>query len=84
MVSKNNITHITNNHITATIILIISKRNENKSHSNDIGLLTTMNSKVKVHVVDGSKCAPDGRHDKEEPRPRRSFIFCCCEALSRF
>lgn len=32
-----------------------------------LALLTTMNSKVKVHVVDGSKCVLDCRHDKEEP-----------------
>lgn len=30
-----------------------------------LALLTTMNSKVKVHVVDGSKCVPDCSHDKE-------------------
>lgn len=29
-----------------------------------------MNSKVKVYVVDGSKCVLDCRHDKKEPRPR--------------
>lgn len=48
MESKNNINHINHNHITATIILTISKRNEDKSHSNDIGfcwLLWTARSK---------------------------------------
>lgn len=46
MESKNNVNHITQNHVTTT--RIISKRNVNKSHSNEIGSLTTMNSKVRV------------------------------------
>lgn len=36
-----------------------------------LALLTTMNSKVKVHVVDGSKCVLDCSHDKEEPGSRQ-------------
>lgn len=43
-----------------------------------------MNSKVKVHVVDGSKCVLDCRHDKEEPRPRRPSILGCSGVLSGF
>ena len=39
MESKNNINHINHNHITATIILTISKRNKKKSRSNDIGFV---------------------------------------------
>lgn len=39
-------------------------------------LLTTMNSKVKVHV-DGSKCVLGCRHDREEPGPRRPSVLGC-------
>lgn len=39
MESKNNINHINHNHITATIILTISKKNKDKSRSNDIGFV---------------------------------------------
>lgn len=49
MESNNNRNHITHNHVTTTTI--ISKRNVNKSHSNEIGLLTTMNSKVRVLLM---------------------------------
>lgn len=47
-----------------------------------LALLTTMNSKVKVHVVDGSKCVLDCSHDKEEPGPRRPTILWCSGVLS--
>lgn len=47
-----------------------------------LALLTTMNSKVKVHVVDGSKCVLDCSHDKKEPGPRRPTILGCSGVLS--
>lgn len=47
-----------------------------------LALLTTMNSKVKVHVDDGSKCVLDCSHDKEEPGPRRPTILGCSGVLS--
>lgn len=47
-----------------------------------LALLTTMNSKVKVHVVDGSKCVLDCSHDKDKPGPRRPTIFRCSGVLS--
>lgn len=40
-----------------------------------LALLTTMNSKVKVHVVDGSKCVLDCSHDKQEPGPRQPTVL---------
>ena len=42
-----------------------------------LALLTTMKSKVKVHVVDGSKCVLDCSHEKEEAGPRRPTILGC-------
>lgn len=39
MESKNNRNHINHNHITATIVLTISKKNKKKSRSNDIGFV---------------------------------------------
>lgn len=47
-----------------------------------LALLTTMNSKVKVHVVDGSKCVLDCSHDKEESGPRQSTILGSSGVLS--
>lgn len=41
-----------------------------------------MNSKVKVHVVDGSKCVLDCSHDKEESGPRQSTILGSSGVLS--
>lgn len=38
-----------------------------------LALLTTMNSKGKVHVVDGSKCVLDCSPDKQEPDHPRVF-----------
>lgn len=49
-----------------------------------LAFLTTMNSKVKVYVVDGSKCVLDCRHDKEEPRPRRPSVLRGSGVLSGF
>lgn len=37
-----------------------------------LALLTTMNSKVKVQVVDGSKCVLECSHDKEESGAKSS------------
>lgn len=47
-----------------------------------LALLTTMNSKVKVHVVDGSGCVLDCSHDKEGAGPRRPTIPKCFRVLS--
>lgn len=47
-----------------------------------LALLTTMNSKVKVHVIDGSKCVLDRSHDKEEPGPSRPSNCRSAEVLS--
>lgn len=47
-----------------------------------LAFLTTMNSKVKVHVVDGSKCVLDCSHDKEEPGPSRPTSCRSAEVLS--
>lgn len=56
MDSNNNKNHINHNHRTATIGLTISKKEQGiRVIQMMLALLTTMNSKVKVHVVDGSK-----------------------------
>ena len=47
-----------------------------------LALLTTMNSKVKVHVVDGSKCVLDGSHDKEKPGSRQPTFLGSSGVLS--
>ena len=43
-----------------------------------------MNGKVKVHVVDGSKCVLHCRSDKEEPRPRSLSLIGCSGVSSGF
>lgn len=48
-----------------------------------LALLTTMNSKVKVHVVDGSGCVLDCSHDKKKGAgPRPPTIPECFRVLS--
>lgn len=51
MESKNNINHINHNHITATIILTISKGNKNKSPSNDIGFVNYYEQQRSKYVL---------------------------------
>lgn len=41
-----------------------------------------MNSKVKVHVVDGSECELDCSHDEEEPGPGRPNLRRATEVPS--
>lgn len=63
---SNNKNHINHNHKTATISLTISKKEQGiRVTQMMLAVLTTMNSKVKVHVVDGSKCVLDCSHDKK-------------------
>lgn len=81
MESKNNINHITHNHVTTTII--ISKRNVNKSHSNEIGLLTTMNSKVRVLLM-ALNVRQTVRVTKSSPGPRQPSIPGCFEVSTGF
>lgn len=81
MESKNNINHITHNHVTTTII--ISKRNVNKSHSNEIGLLTTMNSKVRVLLM-ALNVRRTAHVTKRSPGPRRPSIPGCFEVSTGF
>lgn len=81
MESNNNRNHITHNHVTTTTI--ISKRNVNKSHSNEIGLLTTMNSKVRVLLM-ALNVRRTVRVTKSSPGPRQPSIPGCFEVSTGF
>lgn len=80
MESKNNRNHISHNHVTTTII--ISKRNVNKSHSNEIGLLT-MNSKVRVLLM-ALNVRRTVRVTKSSPGPRQPSSPGCFEVSTGF
>lgn len=82
MESNNNINHIIHNHVTTTRI-IISKRNVNKSHSNEIGLVTTINSKVRVLLM-ALNVRQTVRVTKSSRGPRQPSIPGCSEVSTGF